>query len=159
MSSRARRRLSWLGIVLVAVGALVVATQSAGGPASEEERLDRVAAELRCPVCQGLSVLDSDSSTAQSIRDDITRRVTDGESDAEIRQAYVDRYGEWILLRPSGRGFGAVVWLAPVVAAAGGLVGVVMALLRWRRRLADQPTAEDRAVVARAIERSIPGET
>lgn len=156
MSPRARRSLSWLGIMLVVVGALVVATRSAGGPVSDEQRLEDIAAELRCPVCQGLSVLDSDSPTAQSIRDDIERRITDGESDAEIRRAYVDRYGEWVLLEPSRRGFGAIVWWAPVLAAAGGFVGVVVALVRGRRRLGNQPTADDRAVVARAMQRPTP---
>ena len=155
MSARARRRLSWVGVVLLAVGALVVGTRSADETASADARRDRIAAELRCPVCQGLSVLDSDSPTSRSIRGDITRRISDGESDAEIRQAYVDRYGEWILLRPRSGGFEAIVWLAPALAGAVGLAGLAVTLWRWRRRLTERPTAADRAIVARALEQSI----
>ncbi|MGH9138108.1 MAG: cytochrome c-type biogenesis protein [Acidimicrobiales bacterium] len=152
MTSRTWRRLSWLGVLLLVAWSLIAGTRGAGDGASPAARSDRIAAELRCPVCQGLSVLDSDSPTAQSIRDDIDRRLADGESDDEIREAYVDRYGEWILLRPRRRGFGAVVWLAPGIAAFAGISTLGVTLWRWRRRLTGQPTAADHTLVAHALE-------
>lgn len=149
------RRLSWAGVVLVVVGALVVGTRPSGVGSSPDARAGRLAAELRCPVCQGLSVLDSDSSTARSIRADVGRRIEGGATDAEIRQAYVDRYGERILLRPRGEGLGALVWVLPVAGAAAGVAGVSVALWRWRRRLGAQATAEDRAIVERALAQAL----
>ena len=60
--------------------------------------------EFKCPECQGLSVADSQAPTSRAIRADIKRRITAGQSDAEIRQAYVDTYGESILLARRTRG-------------------------------------------------------
>ncbi|MGH9243091.1 MAG: cytochrome c-type biogenesis protein [Acidimicrobiales bacterium] len=159
MSATVHTRLSWLGVAVLVAGALLIGARPPGGGSRPEARVERIAAELRCPVCQGLSVRDSDSSTARSIRGDVERRIADGQSDAEIRQAYVDRYGEWILLRPRGTGFGAVVWLLPVAAVAAGLLGLAVALRRWRSRLANRATADDRALVERALGQRLGSET
>ena len=145
------RLLSWIGVLALALGSLALGTRSESSAPSAVTRADRIAAELRCPVCQGLSVLDSDSPTARSIRQDLARRVGDGQSDAEIRQAYVDRYGEWILLRPRGRGVGALVWVLPLASTLGGLGGLTFALWRWRRRLTARATRDDHAIVERAL--------
>ncbi|MGH9214867.1 MAG: cytochrome c-type biogenesis protein [Acidimicrobiales bacterium] len=152
------RLLAWAGVVVVALGSLAVGTRDDGQAPSPTSRAEHIAAELRCPVCQGLSVLDSDSSTARSIRQDITRRIDAGQTDGEIRQAYVDRYGEWILLRPRGRGFGTIVWLLPAAATAAGLGALGYALVRWRRRLAATASTEDRLLVTQALQRAGDGQ-
>ena len=121
------------------------------GSATPEERVERVAAGLRCPVCQGLSVADSDAETARQIRADIAGRITDGQSDAEIRQAYVDRYGQWVLLRPSGQGFGALVWFVPAIATAGAATALVMVGRRWRRGWSRTATESDVRLVREAL--------
>lgn len=138
----------WAVVVALVAFSLVLAARpvtTASGP----DRAAAIAATLRCPVCQGLSVKDSDSSTARDLRADIRRRVDAGQSDAEIRSAYVARYGEWILLRPRREGFGAVVWIVPPIAAAAASAGLVVALSRWRR-LDRPPTEEDRQLIDRA---------
>lgn len=146
-----RRGFSWAGVAGLIVLALVVGTRTDGQRPTAGARADRIAAELRCPVCQGLSVGDSDSPTARSIRDDIRRRIDQGEADEEIRQAYVERYGQWILLRPPADGLAALVWALPaagVVLAAGGLA---LLLWRWRQRRGTRPASEDRELVERAL--------
>src|SRR3989442_6589241 len=75
--------------------------------------------------------------------DDIRRRVDAGESDAEIRQAYVDRYSEQILLKPRGSGFGALVWALPVVVLVLGGGGLAIRFRRWRLQPALAPTQAD----------------
>ena len=82
----------------------------ARGRALAERRRSRAAArahdlatELQVPRVRGLSVADSQAPTSQAIRADIKRRIAAGQSDAEIRQAYVDDYGESILLRRRAR--------------------------------------------------------
>lgn len=144
-----RRWLAWLGVVGLVVLSLVIAARLDDAP-SRRDRAAHLAAGLRCPVCQGLSVADSDAETARQIRADIERRVADGQSDAEIRQAYVDRYGQWILLRPSGRGVGAVVWLLPGVVVAFAAGGLVLVYRRRRRAWPRSARPPDREIVREA---------
>lgn len=138
----------WAGVAALVVFSLVLAGRPAG-PSTVGERADAIAATLRCPVCQGLSVKDSDSPTARDLRADIRRRVEAGQSASQVRSAYVARYGEWILLRPDRDGFGAVVWLVPPLAGAAAAAGLVVALHGWRRR-GRPATDEDRQLVERA---------
>ena len=58
---------------------------------------------------------DSNAPTSKAIRADIRRRIADGQSDAEIRQSYVDQYGESILLAPQSSGISLIVWVLPVL--------------------------------------------
>ena len=147
----ARRLLPVVALVAVVVAALVLGSASGGGDRSPEARSRRLAAELRCPVCQGLSVADSPSPTARAIAADIRRRVEAGEPDAAIRQAYIDRYGEWVLLEPAGEGLGAVVWALPVAALVLAAAGLALAFRRWRRDAPEPPSDVDRALVEQAL--------
>lgn len=144
-SARAAAALVLVGLV---AAALVLAARPTRPLSSPSARAARIAADLRCPVCQGLSVADSPSSTAADIRADIRRRIGEGQSDTEIRQAYVDRYGDWILLRPRGSGVAAAVWALPVLAVVAAGAWLALALRRWSGRPALEPSAEDRALVA-----------
>ena len=146
-----RRSLAWAGVAAVMAAALTIGLGSTGDGGTPAARADRIGNALRCPVCQGLSVKDSDSPAARDMRDDIRRRVDDGESDGEIRDAYVDRYGEWILLRPGTSGFDALVWAVPVAAVAAGAVVLGGLFWRWQRRGSSRaPSDEDRRRVAAA---------
>lgn len=146
-----RRMAFWAAVAAVLVFTLVAAAQPSG-PRTDADRVSTISAELRCPVCQGLSVADSDSETARNIRTDIARRISEGQSSAEIRDAYVARYGEWILLRPERRGVTGLVWLVPPVAAAAATAGLVAVLWRWRHQRRFTPSAADEDLVARALE-------
>ncbi len=97
------RTAPWLALGAVVIAALVWAAWPDGGDRTASDRASELAAELRCPDCEGLSVADTSTSTARAIRRDIRTRIDAGQSDAEIRQAYVDRYGESILLKPEAR--------------------------------------------------------
>jgi cytochrome c-type biogenesis protein CcmH len=135
----------------VIVAALVAGARPGKAPRSPTARTEAIAGDLRCPVCQGLSIADSHSPTAEAIKEDIRRRVDAGESDAAIQAHYIDSYGEWILLRPKASGVGALVWILPVSAVllAGG--GLALAFRRWRRQPAMAATDEDRALVEAAL--------
>ena len=144
-----RRALSWALVAALVTAALALALVPGDGTGPGA---DQIAAELRCPVCQGLSVKDSDSPTARDIRADIDRRLAAGENPAQIRQAYVERYGEWILLRPRRSGFASLVWAVPAAVAAAAIVTLGAAFARWRRRgNRRSPTQADREIVASAL--------
>lgn len=121
-------------------------------PAEVESRTAGIARQLRCPVCQQLSVEDSPSEVSRSFRRRIRELVVAGRSEEEIKAFFVARYGDWILLSPPRRGMGVVVWVAPVLVLLAGLTLVAVAVRRWSlrsRRLAaaaqERPEALARA--------------
>jgi cytochrome c-type biogenesis protein CcmH len=137
-----RRALrSALAVLVLVVAAVSLAVASRSAPPTAAERAHALESQLRCPVCQGLSVADSPSSTARAIADDVGRRVASGETDEQIRQYYVSRYGPGILLAPNGVPGVLAVGL-PLVLVAGAGVGLALALSRGRRR--GRPVADER---------------
>jgi cytochrome c-type biogenesis protein CcmH len=147
-----RRLLPVVALVAVVVAALVIGgARPDKGPKSAAARTEAIAADLRCPVCQGLSIADSHSPTAESIKEDIRRRVDAGETDSAIKAHYIESYGEWILLRPKASGVGALVWILPVSALLLAAGGLALAFRRWRRQPAMAATDEDRALVEAAL--------
>ncbi|WP_257447677.1 cytochrome c-type biogenesis protein [Archangium lipolyticum] len=85
-----------------------------------EMRVQKLGKELRCAVCQGLSVADSPSSMARAQLDKIRELVAQGQSDQEVRDYFVARYGEWVLLQPTAEGVNLLVWVGPVLLLLGG---------------------------------------
>ena len=145
-----RRLLVWGGAAALVVGAIVWAAWPSSGTATPASRAHELATELRCPDCQALSVADSTTTSAEAIRADLLRRTTAGESDAEIRQVYINRYGESILLKPTSTGLGLVVWVLPVVVLALAAVGLGLAFAKWRGQPRLQATDADEALVEEA---------
>lgn len=90
-----------------------------------------VSSQLRCPICQGESIQDSPSSLAQEMRGIVRQRLAAGETPAQVKAYFVSKYGEWILLDPRAHGFNLVLYAAPYVLLAGGLVLVVVAVKKW----------------------------
>lgn len=115
---------------LLALGALagLELLRPAADP-SPAEQAQQVAAELRCPDCQSLSVAESHTAAAGAIREQIVELLAQGRTTDEIRQHFVDRYGEWILLVPAA----AFAWWLPVAVVLGALVGLLAWLLIGRR--------------------------
>lgn len=143
---RSARRLAAVLVLLVVAVCLAVAARPA--PTSALQRAERLDAQLRCPVCQGLSVADSPSSTARAIAADVARRVAAGESDEQVRQAYVARYGPGILLAPTGTP-GVVALALPIVLATTAGIGLVLAVRRNRGRPGRSVDPRDEELVAR----------
>jgi cytochrome c-type biogenesis protein CcmH len=156
-----------LALVLVGAVASAAWAQSATAPPApaqpaepvNQEVVHEVAAQLRCVVCQNLSVADSPSEMASQMRAIIRERLAAGESPAEVQRYFVDRYGEWILLSPPRRGFNLLVWLLPFVAVVVGLVAAGALVWRWTHRpgrARPAPVAVDAAMserIRRELER------
>lgn len=122
-----------LAVALLVIAALAAASPLAAAPVSEEAVHD-VAAQLRCVVCQSLSVADSPSETAHQMKDIIRERLAAGETPEQVKAYFVDKYGLWILLSPPRQGFNLLVWVVPFAGLAAGLVLVLVLARRWSRR-------------------------
>jgi cytochrome c-type biogenesis protein CcmH len=142
-----RKWMPWIVLAVIVVGALAYAAWPRGGEESVPAHTRRIASELRCVDCQGLSVADSATQTARATRADIADRIRRGESDAEIRQVYVDLHGEAVLLKPANDGLGALVWAIPILALVLGAGGLVLALRRWSRQPRLAASAADEELV------------
>ncbi len=98
-----------------------------------EARTSAVAAQLRCPVCQGLSIQDSPSELSQQMRSLVKDQLKAGKSADEVKAYFVSKYGEWILLEPKPRGFNLLVYALPVLLVAGGIALITVVVRRWTR--------------------------
>lgn len=116
-----------LAVLLAALAAL-----SASAASDDSARVQALATELRCPVCQNQNLTDSNSDLARDLRREIARQVSAGRSDAEIRQFMVERYGDYVLYDPPVASHTLLLWSAPalLLLGAGGLA--------WRRFAREQ---------------------
>jgi len=96
----------------------------------QEARAQALMEELRCLVCQGQSIADSDAELAGDMRDLVRRRIAAGERPAAIRAWLIRRYGSWISYRPTAEPAAWPLWLAPLALLALGAL-----LIRRRIRL------------------------
>jgi cytochrome c-type biogenesis protein CcmH len=123
---------------LAASGASFEAAQAAVDPV-QEEQVRRLAAELRCPVCQGLSIQDSPTELSNEMKAVIRDQLALGKTPDEVKAYFVSKYGEWILLEPKPSGFNLAVYLLPVFGLLGG--GAFVAF--FVRRMVRPAAAED----------------
>jgi cytochrome c-type biogenesis protein CcmH len=103
-----------------------------GAPAPDLEDTTReIAAELRCVVCQNLSVADSPSEMAQQMRAIVREQLQAGKSPEQIKEFFVSKYGEWVLLKPKTTGFSALLWILPYTVLALGVLAGLWFIRRW----------------------------
>jgi cytochrome c-type biogenesis protein CcmH len=108
-----------------------VAARRASTDTALAARTRRVAAQLRCPVCQGLSLADSPSELALEMKDVVREQLAAGRTTDEVKAYFVAKYGEWILLEPPRRGVNLLAYALPAMALVGGLGVIWLALRRW----------------------------
>ncbi|WP_230173296.1 cytochrome c-type biogenesis protein [Rhizobium sp. CECT 9324] len=104
-----------------------------------EQRARTLSAELRCMVCQNQSIDDSNAELARDLRLVVRERLVDGDSDEQVLDYVVSRYGEFVLLKPRLSAKTLILWGAP---AALALVALIVAVFYARRRANDRDPAE-----------------
>jgi cytochrome c-type biogenesis protein CcmH len=97
----------------------------------QETRAQALMEELRCLVCQGQSIADSDADLAGDMRDLVRRRIAAGEKPEAIRAWLIERYGDWISYRPTAEPINWPLWAAPVILL---IFGGAMVAGRIRRK-------------------------
>ncbi|NUT01561.1 MAG: cytochrome c-type biogenesis protein CcmH [Sphingomonas sp.] len=98
----------------------------------QEARAQALMEELRCLVCQGQSIADSDAELAGDMRDLVRRRIAAGEKPEHIRAWLVERYGDWVSYRPSAAPIAWPLWAAPIILLVFGGAMVAGRLKRKR---------------------------
>ena len=106
-----------------------------------EDQVRKIAHELRCPTCQGLSVKESEAGLSLNMKSKIRDMLIAGKSKAEILQFFEERYGEWILRSPKKAGFNLLLWGLP-----GLLIVLISGLLLFK--LKKKSIKENRAEIA-----------
>lgn len=99
--------------------------------ARQEARAQALMEEIRCLVCQGQSIADSDAEIAGDMRDLVRRRIAAGQTPGEIRSWLIERYGPWVSYRPPAEPVTWPLWLAPLALL---IAGALMARGRLKRR-------------------------
>lgn len=143
------RRLAWLALGLVVIGALVYGVTDRS-TATAHERAQKLGQTIMCPACSGESVADSQAPVAVFIRHQIADMVAKGESDEQIRDSLTAAYGDRIILNPPKSGVAGLVWVLPVAVLVAALAGLVVVFRRWRTPLDAHVTPDDVDAVERA---------
>ncbi len=124
-----RRLLAALFLVFSATAALAVPAPGTLADPAQEARARALQKELRCMVCQGESIDESNAPLAADLRALIRAHIAAGESDDQIKKFLVARYGDFILMQPPFDASTYALWLTPFVVlilAAGVAIGVVI---------------------------------
>jgi len=100
----------------------------------QQDRFDQLTKELRCLVCQNQNLADSDAPLAHDLRREIHAMLQTGQSDEQIKQFMVERYGDFVLYRPPVQTNTYLLWLAPLVLLLGGAL-VLRANIKKRTAL------------------------
>lgn len=128
------RALAVLMALLAAFAASIAATGVAHAldpserlpDAKLESRARELSAELRCLVCQNQSIDDSDAPLAKDLRRLVRERILAGETDTQVKSFLVDRYGDFVLLKPPFNTHTLLLWSTPLLVL--GLIGFFL----WR---------------------------
>lgn len=120
--------------VILALASQVQGVEPGALETQEEARAQALMRETRCMVCAGESIMDSNAPMALDMRRFVRERVAVGQSDAEVRQALVDRFGHEVLLDPGFSGRTAILWFMPLLLLGFGGALLVASMRNTRSR-------------------------
>ncbi|HXB76778.1 MAG TPA: cytochrome c-type biogenesis protein [Bradyrhizobium sp.] len=162
-----RRALLGVSVVLMMAASAAYAVQPdeiMSDPVKEARARD-LSRELRCMVCQNQSIDDSEAPLAKDLRILVRERIAAGDSDAQVIDFLVARYGEFVLLKPQLNLHTWILWLLPPLVLAGGGAALWMQARRRRKSAADEDsallklTAEEEARLERLIATQAPSDS
>ncbi len=145
LTRRHKIRGWWNGLAIAALIGLTALPALAVNPdevlkdPALEQRARHLSAQLRCMVCQNQSIDDSNAELARDLRLLVRERIEGGDSDAQVIDYVVSRYGEFVLLKPRLSGKTMALWAMPVVLLMIG--GVTVVMMSRRRREAPEERA------------------
>ncbi len=132
----------WLMLAAAPFAATAAAAIDVATDPALEARVQQLAAELRCLVCQNQSLADSHADLAIDLKNQVREQLSAGRSDAEVVQYMTERYGDFVLYRPPLRGSTALLWIGPALILGGA------ALFAWRHVRAQGAAGDDDAAAS-----------
>lgn len=154
------RRLAmyFLLLAVASTGAFAVQPDEMLKDPKLETRARELSRELRCMVCQNQSIDDSEAPLARDLRLLVRERLSAGDSDQQVLDFLVKRYGEFVLLRPRLEGRTVILWALPPVALLAGAIGLFVSMRRRRSRQLEPATlsAEERRKLSTLVDHAAP---
>ncbi|MBI1339543.1 cytochrome c-type biogenesis protein CcmH [bacterium] len=130
-------------MILALVMAIATAAEAPLDDPRAEQRAQTLMREIRCVVCENEPVSQSTADVARDMRRLIREQIAEGATNAEVRDYFSDRYGDFVLFRPRADGARVLIWGFPLILLLGGAVVLGMRAMRMRRKdLA--PVGDDR---------------
>jgi len=117
--------LLWLPLAAAAID-----IQESFDNVADAERYDALTKEIRCLVCQNEAIADSSAPLAADLRREVRRMVEEGQTDNEIKDFLVERYGDFVLYRPQFKSSTAALWLAPGILLLIGFIAFITVIKR-----------------------------
>lgn len=139
---------TWLAIVMLGLAAFAATGARAVEPdemlkdPALEARAQEISKGLRCLVCQNENIDDSHAALAHDLRVLVRQRLEAGDTDKQVVQYIVDRYGEFVLLDPTAKGANIILWIAGPVMTVLGL-GIAFLAIRARRKTPEEPLSAE----------------
>jgi cytochrome c-type biogenesis protein CcmH len=121
-----------------------------------EARARAISSELRCVVCQNQTIDDSDADLAHDLRVLLRQRLKAGDTDQQAIAFLVNRYGDYVLLKPPFEAETLILWLGPLLVLVAGGVGVMFYLRRRQNASAPDLTADEEARLGRLLKEDAP---
>lgn len=141
MANRSLINLFLVGSLIFLLASVQLAGAKEAAPAAEdpvlEARMMRIAAELRCLVCQNQTIADSSAGLAVDLRSQVREMLARGENDKQIIDYMTARYGDFVLYRPPLKSTTALLWFGPGALLLGGIITLFF-VLRRRSRMAPE---------------------
>ena len=128
-------------LLLVALPAMAIDPTETLADPEQQALYETITEETRCLVCQNQTIADSTAPLAADLRREIRKKVEAGQTEDEIKDFLVDRYGDFVLYKPRFESWNIVLWLAPIALLLFGLV----ALTRIVSKRTQLPIDEDAA--------------
>ena len=138
--------IAWLALVVMLTLLIGVAMAQDGTPPAPvkpvtQDDVNRVARQMYCPVCENEPLDACRTAACQQWRAQISQLLATGQSDEQVKQYFVDRYGLRVLAQPPAEGPSLLLWILPIVGLVIGVIVVVVLMRRMRARAAQATTA------------------
>ncbi len=145
--------LSLLAALLLSASAFAVQPDEVLKDPALEKRARGISAGLRCLVCQNQSIDDSDAQLAKDLRVLVRERLVAGDTDEQVQTYLVQRYGEFVLLKPTFGAHTLLLWLTPALVLVLGGIGVYAAMRQRPRPVAAALDADEQKALEKLLNR------